>query len=119
MSAEIYRELQGVTRDVLKEFTQGTITYMHSTPGAGPADDPGPATLTPYPYDGVARGVKFKFIDGTTIIASDLQTTMPAIDVEPDIKGHVIADSIRYKIIRVDRIPSIGDVVAYRLFIRK
>lgn len=120
MASEIYSELQGIAQDVLTEFSQGSITYRHLTPGTGPADNPGPSVKTPYSFEGVMRGVKQKYVDGSTIVVTDLQTTAPGgIGIEPNIKGEIVADGLTYKIIKIDRKPAIGIPVAFTFIVRK
>lgn len=118
MANPIYQELQGLARELLDEFSQGTITFIQVTPGNGPKQNPGPPVETPHPFEGVMRGVKFRYIDGTTIVATDLQCTMPAGIVEPKLPGFILADGVKYKVIKVDRKPSIGVAVAYTIIVK-
>jgi hypothetical protein len=124
----IYEKMQGVAASVLRDFDQATasddpdkgIWYVAVATGNGPRDNPGPPVETPYKVNGAARGVKFKYINGTSIIASDLQATMAVIPgLVPSIAGFVKLDGTRYKIIRVDPVPPVGVPVVYRLFFRK
>jgi hypothetical protein len=124
----IYKKIQSVAADVLREFDQATasddpdkgIWYVAVAPGNGPPDNPGPPVETPYKVDGAARGVKFKYVTGSDIVASDLQATMAVIPgLVPSIAGFVKLDGARYKIVRVDPVPPVGDPVVYRLFFRK
>lgn len=117
----IYDEMQSVARDVLAEFDQGGIFYIHNQAGAGPSDAPGPSTETPYKVDGAARGVKFKYVDGTNILATDLQVT---ISVKPDVptpnmRGFVQADGKRYKLTGLKQIPPVGVPIVHVLIFRK
>lgn len=119
MVAEIYSELQGVARELLTEFTQGTITYTAIARGAGPADEPGAAVPTDYPFEGVMRGVKQKYVDNSTVFVTDMQVTMPGNIVEPDASGFVSAGGQRYKIVQIDRKPALGPAAVFVLIMRK
>lgn len=125
----IYDDMQTVAKGLLKEFDQtsgdGTdpndgIWYLRLVPGGGPADNPGAPTETGYKVDGVSRGAQFKFVDGTTILQSDKQITLP-VDTRftYDIGSFIRVDGARYKIFQVDKVPPSGVTVANRIFARK
>ena len=116
----IYDDLQPVVRDVMKEFKQGSILYVHSVPGNGPEDDPGEPTITEYEIDGAANGVKFKYVQGGQALASDLQIVAP-VDTRytPSPEGFVKIDGVRYKIHQLLPKPSAGTPVAYVFIVRK
>jgi hypothetical protein len=121
--------MRAVTQDVLREFDQrkpGVDTqadglwYIGMTPGAGPADEPGEPTPVPFRLEGAARGVAFQFIDGTTIVASDLQCTVAAKDgFAPAMTGFIDVDGSRHKIIRIVNLPPVGVTVAHTIIFRK
>lgn len=117
--ADFYQEMQGVASDLLREFKQGVIEYVTVTPGNGPADNPGPAQEIPTVINGVARGVKFKYIDGSNIVASDMQVTMPGNMMEPKPNGFIRIDGVSYKIVQIIRKPAAGTAVAFTVIFRK
>lgn len=120
MVGEIYSELQGITAEVLAEFAQGTITYIAMVPATGGTpDEPAKPKEKKYPFNSVARGVKQRYIDGSNIVASDLQATMPGGIVEPDISGFVLIGTKRHKIVQIDRKPAIGPAVAHVLIFKR
>lgn len=114
-----YDEMQTVASDLLREFKQGEIYYVALTPGTGPADNPGPTQEVPTLVNAVARGVKFKYIDGSNIVSSDFQITMPGDGVEPNMRGFIKVDGVTHKIVKIDRKPSAGVAVAYVVIFRK
>lgn len=114
-----YQEMQGVASDLLREFNQGVIEYVALTPGNGPPDNPGPPTETPTTINAVARGVSFKYVDGTNILRSDLQITMPGDGVVPDPKGFIRVDGKQFKIVEIRRKPAAGTPVAFVVIFRK
>lgn len=117
--SDFYREMQAVATDLLGEFKQGVIEYVSLTPGNGPADDPGPSQETVTPVDAVARGVKFKYVDGSNVLATDQQLTMPGNGVEPQPTGFVRIDGVRHKIVQIVRKPAAGIAVAFTVIFRK
>jgi hypothetical protein len=118
--SSIYDDLQGVAQNVLADFNQGVIEYVAVTPGNGPPDNPGPSQdALPVRVNGAVRGVSFKYIDGSNILASDLQVTIPAGIVTPNMKGFMRIDGVRYKIVRIDTKPAAGTPVAFLIIVRK
>lgn len=117
----IYDEMQAVAKSLLSDldFKQGQTSLIKVTPGAGPAYDPGASTETVYTLDGTVRDVKFKYVAKSLAVASDLQLTHAVISVEPALTDFVEADGVRYKIVHIDRKPSIGVAVAFTLILRR
>lgn len=128
--ADFYSDLAQTAKDVLREFTQGTLHLVVKTETPGPSSfEPGTVTETIYTLDGIAEGVDKKFVDGTTIFASDKtltvattainQTTGASETIVPTPEHIVRIDGdSRDKIIkRVDKIPAAGIPVIYMIFI--
>lgn len=114
MEAGIYKELQTVASDLLTEFSQGTHRYIEIVPGDGPDDNPGEPTDAPHPYEGVSRGVSWKYAQKSDVGASDLMTTIPVLPVEVELSGFIERpNGARGKITSIDRKPASGPVVAY------
>lgn len=113
-----YEEMQGVATELLDEFDQGTLRYIHPGAPSGDPYDPQPGPPTAYDVDGVVRGVSQKYVDGTYILATDQQATISVFGREPTTEGVLEVDGNERQIVRVDRIPGAGTVVAYRLVIR-
>jgi len=116
---DFYQEMQDVATNLIGEFKQGSITYIDVKPSNGPADDPGKAQETRHLIEGTARGVSFKYIDKTSIVATDLQVTMSGKGVKPQITGFMEVDGVRHKIIRVVQKPAAGVPVAFTVIFRK
>ncbi len=120
----IYNDLQKVAADLIGEFRQGdenTFQYIALTAGTGGTpDNPAKPVETPTSFNAVARGAQFKYVDGTNILASDMQLSMPAnLDVVPSIKGFIEVDGRRHKIVGVNAVPPAGVPVVYRIFYRR
>lgn len=120
MVAEIYGELQAVAKDVLTEFSQGTHKYV--APEAVTGGTPDAPTVAPgaqYPYEGVSRGVSWKYQQMKDIATSDLQTTMPGGIVVPELAGFIVQpNGSRGKIVKIDPKPASGPAVAYVIVYR-
>lgn len=123
-----YDDMQNVAADVLKEFKQGVIKYVDVTPGTGPADDPGEPTENEFILDGAARGVKFKYVQNGFAIASDLQITSSLkaknssgseVILNPNMKGFISVDDVKYKIVKILPKPAAGTTVAFVFIVRK
>jgi hypothetical protein len=114
-----YTEMQGVARDLLREFDQGGVVLSVSTPGAGPPHNPGPTAFVDVPIDGAARGVSAQYVDGSNVIATDLQVTIPGGVAEPKMQDRVKLANVPHQIVRIIPKPATGTVAAYLLIIRK
>lgn len=113
MEAEIYAELQGTAKELLEEFSQGTHKYIGITHSGGTPDAPGEPIDVVFTYEGVSRGVVWKYLSDSNVAASNLQTTMPGT-IEPDISGFIERPGgERGKITKIDRRPASGTAVAY------
>lgn len=115
-----YEDMQKIASDLLTEFKQGVIEYGRITPGAGPADNPGPSTITWQTLKGaVARGVSQKYIASSLAVATDQQITMSADQLVPNIRDKAKIDGVELKIVHVLPRPAAGTVAAYTLIVRK
>jgi hypothetical protein len=116
----IYDDLQPVVRDVMSEFKQGSVVYVHSVAGSGPEDDPGEPTINEYEINATANGVKFKYVQGGQALSSDLQVVAPVdIRYTPTPTGFVKIDGVKYKIHKLLPKPAAGTPVAYVFIVRK
>lgn len=131
----IYDDMRAVASEVIGEFAQGSIAYVELQPQAGATPDaPLPPVEVTYPVNGVTRPVEFKYVDGTDIVQSDEQFTIPALDAEravalapnddqvgftPSMEGYATIDGKRAKIVGVKRIPAAGDPITYVVIVRR
>lgn len=117
-----YDDMQKITSGVLRTLKQGNPRYIAMVPAVsgGTPDNPGDPVQTPYDIDAAVRGVAFKYVDNSTVLATDLQCVMAVHPVvTPDMKGFVEIEGVRHKVVQVMPIPPSGTVVAYRLIFRK
>lgn len=119
MSAFYQRMKTNVADKLLGQFSQGSVFLVRqeATPGAKPWDDP-VITEVKYPVNVAARGVSNEYVDGVTILASDIQLTTTVPDVVP-VAGDIIEiDGKNYSLVQPFPIPAAGFTVAYKLVVR-
>ena len=117
-----YSRMQGTASRLMQRFKLGTIVLTRpgtETPGPNPWDPPVVGDPVEYEIDGVAKGVSAEFVDGTTILATDLQITCSVPPVVPSMETDTLTvDGRSMTLLRIDQIPAAGTPVAYRLFVR-
>lgn len=115
----IYDEMQSVAKELLgsDDFAQAGIKYIALVKGAGSPDNPGKPTEVLYTIaDAVARGVEYKYVDGTQIVTSDGQVTCGAPQsFTPKIGDWVEVGGKRHKIKMCTAVPPTGTPVVYKL----
>lgn len=116
----IYDEMQGVAVELFDEFQQGSIKYveLQAVEGSTP-DDPGDLVRVEYALTATARPVSTKYIDGSHIVQSDKQVSLPGGGIEPQMSGFLLIDEVQHKIIGIKRIPEAGVAIVYILIVRR
>lgn len=118
--ADFYGDMASVAVGVIGEFKQGTVRYIAVTKANGPADNPGAPSEVATVINAVCRGVQFRYVDGTNIVTSDGQLTMPVnAGVTPSISGFIEVDGRRHRIAQVSAIPPAGTPAAYRVIYKR
>lgn len=118
--ADFYDDMASVAAEVIGEFKQGAVRYIAITKANGPADNPGTPSETATVINAVCRGVQFRYVDGTNVVTSDGQLTMPAnAGVTPSINGFIEVDGRRHRIAQISAIPPAGTPVAYRVIYKR
>lgn len=118
----IYDDMRSVAADVLGEFKQGEIRYVTVANAAGASpDESGSTTLTASnPLSATARPVSTKYVDGSNVVVSDIQVTIPNDGkCSPDMNGFVRIDGTDYKIMAVMARPAAGDPVSWTVIVRR
>ena len=114
-----YADLRNVASGLLAEFNQGTVEIGRpvTTPGANEWSSP-TTTIQWQPINAVARGVSQEFVDGVNIVATDLQITADLGAYQPAAGDRIRVDGKEVSVLRFDRIPAAGTVVATRIIVR-
>lgn len=116
----IYDDVRDVAVNVFAEFKQGTITYVELQPQEGSTpDDPLEPVEVAHVINATARAVSTKYVDGSIIVRTDKQISMPNTGIEPEMTGYVTIDGSRHKIVQIMRRPEAGVPVAYTLVVRR
>ena len=114
-----YADLRNVASGLLREFAQGTVEIGRPVTTSGANEWSPPATAIQWQrINAVARGVSQKFVDGTNIVASDIQLTVDAGVWQFRAGDRIRIDGVPAAILRVENIPAAGIPVAYRVFAR-
>ena len=116
--SDFYREMQGVASELLAEFSQGTVVYTITGAPTGPAWNPTPGAPVSYTLDATVQGVEADYVDGSLILATDKQVTCAVFGAEPSLAGTITIDGKVCQIVRVDKVPGAGTVIAWRIFVR-
>src|SRR5690606_6757070 len=90
----IYDDARKIASDLIGEFKQGTVQYIKMVPGTGGRPDaPAPSTSVVTTINAVARPVSTKYVDGSHILQSDKQVTIPNDGkMSPDLSGFIKID---------------------------
>lgn len=119
-----YDEMRGVADELLGEFAQGSVTLTKVTPGTpgtpGPnAWDP-PVTSDPvvYTLDATVKGVSRQFVDGTTVLATDLEVTAAVFGAELEPADQLAIDGQVVVVVETLRVPAAGTLVAWKFIVR-
>ena len=113
-----YGKMQATATKLFSKFNQGVIQYEQQGTVTGPAWNPTMGTPTLHKIEATALGVAKEYIDGTTILATDLSVKCGVFDVEPDMSGKVIIDGKPHDIIKIMPKPAAGTTVAWELIVR-
>lgn len=113
-----YTRIKATADRLLASANQGTLEHgvTVTVEGLDPLDPPTQTTQWET-YNGVSRGASFKYVDGETILATDLQLLLQA-DTPVAVGHRIRIDGIIRNVVRVDNIPASGIVAAKRVFIR-
>lgn len=113
-----YGRLQGTASRLMAKFSQGQVVYTITGAPTGPEWNPTPGAPVSYTLDATVQGVEADYVDGSLILATDKQVTCAVFAVEPSLAGTITIDGKVCQIVRVDKVPGAGTVIAWRIFVR-
>ena len=114
-----YDAMQVRAYGLLDRFNQGASSeqVITVTPAANEWDMPSEA-VAETKLTAVARGVSERYVDGSNIIATDLQMTISAVDFTATAGMNMKIDGKAVTVLRVDAVPAMGVTVVWRVFVR-
>lgn len=118
-----YARMQGTASRLMARFKQGTVTLTRSVDTGTPIDADAEwlgnaVTTTVYTLDAVVKGVSKEFVDGTTILATDLEVTCAVLAVVPVMTDKLTIDGTVRTIKKIVQVPAAGVAVAFKLFVQ-
>lgn len=115
---DFYSQMQGIAKQLLTDYKQGTMTLDVYTAGSGPVYNPGPPTYTPQPFNGVARGTNAQDLADSMVQVTDLVVTIPADTLTPKLTDRVTIDGLQYSVVKIIRSPAAGTAVVWQVTVR-
>ena len=116
-----YAKMQATASRLLDRFAQGTVTLTKpgaTTPGPKSWDPPVLSEPVVYTLDATVKGVSAQFVDGTTILATDLEITAAIFGADPAPPDKVEIDGKAVVVLKTIRLPAAGTVVAWKFIVR-
>ncbi|PCI03451.1 MAG: hypothetical protein COB78_10870 [Hyphomicrobiales bacterium] len=95
--AGFYEDLAETADDIMSEFKQGVVTLVRATPGTPDPEEPYiPVTdsTETYSLKATVKSVEDKYVDGTTIHATDSMVTASASMVHTHTDGAPVANVV-------------------------
>jgi hypothetical protein len=119
-----YDEMQGVATEILGEFKQGIIKLVvpgspvQVSPPLEPWQDEPVGEPIAHILRAVVKGIDQRFVDGTTVLASDKMVTFAVPPVTPTMAHRIDIDGDLHAIEHIEALPAAGTTVAYRARVR-
>lgn len=116
-----YAKMQATASRLLERFNQGAIVLTKpgtSTPGPNPWDPPIIVDGREITLSATAKAVSEKFIDGTTILATDVEVTAADFGSEVEPADVLTIDGRAVSVIKIMRIPAAGVIVNWKFIVR-
>jgi hypothetical protein len=113
-----YGKMTDTASRLLKRFNQGVIRYIEAGPSTGPAWNPTPGADVTTELDGFATGVAAEYVDGKSVLATDLMVTAAVFDRVPTMSGRLEIDGKEVQIVKIMAKPAAGTVVAWAFIAR-
>lgn len=127
-----YEEMRDeVATPLLEEFAQGAVILTkpgETVPGENPWDPPVEGEPVVYTLDATVKGVSQKYIDGTTVLATDLEVLVSTVGrdasgnpvaIDPDFGADTLTiDGQVMTLVRDLSVPAAGTKVVLKYIVR-
>jgi hypothetical protein len=114
-----YERLKSTHDRLAAKHGQGLVEITTTTTTDGPNPwDPPVTTTTETPVDAVVSGVGAEYVDGSSIVASDLQVQIAAVEDAPEVGDTIKIDGASKAVLAVMPVPGSGDPVAIKMIVR-
>jgi hypothetical protein len=114
-----YDDMALMAKELLAELNQGTVEIGRAVVTTGVNSWDAPSVSVDYvEINSVVRGVSRKFVDGVTVMDTDLQVISSIEDYEPLPGDLMRIDGKPVVLIKQEKIPGAGIVAAWRFIVR-
>lgn len=113
-----YGKMTNTASRLLKRFNQGVIRYIEAGPSTGPVYDPTPGADVVSVLDATASGVAAEYVDGKSVLATDLMVTASVFERVPTMNGRIEIDGKEVQIVKILPKPAAGTVVVWNFICR-
>jgi len=113
-----YGKMTSTASRLMSRFNQGVIRYIEAGPATGPAWNPTPGADIATTLDATASGVAAQYVDGKTVLATDLMVTAAVFDRVPTMNGRLEIDGKELQIVNIMAKPAAGTVVVWSFICR-
>lgn len=116
-----YGKMQGTASRLMERFAQGVVTLERPGEEIPPPNewtDPTYTDPVTIPLNAAVKGVSEKYINGTTIVATDLEVTAAVFGDEMGVGDVLKVDGKPVQVIKTMKIPAAGVTVAWKFIVR-
>lgn len=119
MATVDYTEIRADVAAAMAEVSQGEIKIGVTTPGGGPAHNPGRPTTAYTTLQGAGDGVTQEYQSTALEVGADMVIKTAVVDAITPKKGdHLLVDGIRREIVKFQPKPSVGTAVQWIFFVK-
>jgi ABC-type Zn uptake system ZnuABC Zn-binding protein ZnuA len=115
----LYDRLRTTANRLLATYAQGTVEIGRPAKTDGDDEWDAPTVTTVWtPINAVVRGVSASMVDGNQVLMTDLVVTATIDDYAPQPSDLMRIDGKDVAVIRQEKIPGAGIIVAWRFIVR-
>jgi hypothetical protein len=114
-----YQRMAATAKRLLTDNAQGSVSIGRAVTTAGANSWDAPTTSVSWAgVKAVVRGVSAQFVDGVTVLATDLQVVAYIGDYTPLPGDLMMIDGLHVTVINQQKIPDAGIIAAWRFIVR-